>query len=148
MWDGYESRLGRVLYPARQKLIAELKKLEVSLTKSDNLHGALRVKRYRGELGALVEWPKVVAEIPEEAVEFQGNFYLRSDEKLNFRDAFEKCKKLEGHLVTISSKEGERVRTQTDRKQGLLVWRDRPQPGRRVALGDGGVIRVHQLAPR
>ena len=107
----------KVLY---QSYGEQLSQLRTKLTKSNRLEEAAKVdaelKKIAEEakkiaaVTASAELPKIGSNpkskfIPEEAKEWQGNYYLLYDEKASWDEAVSRCRRIKGHLVTISSEE-------------------------------------------
>lgn len=92
----YHRERDRIHRANQRKYVAALRSLEA-------------IYRKKGELDPIVE---IIAElkrlttaaaIPKDAVEFDGHSYFFFEEKLTWEKAMAKCRKLQGHLVTIES---------------------------------------------
>ena len=81
---------------------AQLSKLRIGLTKAGKLEQATAVD---AEAKKIAAGSMVMKSIPREAIEWKGHFYLMYDDKVDWGEAMARCKKLHGHLVTITSKE-------------------------------------------
>ena len=130
----YIAMVKSVWLPAQKKYIAALDTLEARYVKASDQKGAGAVRAERQRIRLAMFRPGILENIPDGAVQFQGNFYWRFEQKMSWPEAKKACEDVGGHLVTISSEEENEVVTKLAGKkdcwlgfsdvaeEGVFVW--------------------------
>lgn len=101
--------------------LEKLEKLQSDLTREGKMEDAVAVRSEsefvrilvaRGKLIPVADWmseKRRLSLIPEDAIEFGGHKYKLYDESLNWHEAKSKCEELGGNLVSIGSKDEDKL---------------------------------------